>query len=384
MSNSTLINSNFLTTQQHQPQCNVLYVAYCLSDDQRFLLTSCCDENGELIESTSICIEIDERLKRTHAHTRRIALRKLWEFIMTVISQTCKPWRLVIGRLGRLGHAELRGWACLLSKKNLQRVCQQLKDACDTCTILGNMEVPCILSACLVSMETCESICVYPEAFSREDKIAAAALTGQTLAVNHASLAHGVSCTHILTFPASAVSQSSSSAANDGDITSKSDSGAMELDDNDFLGFFGQFEDEDMEMNMDLLTDNDKNLNESGANGADGDQAAARHRAELILNQEEVAHLDQQPLAVGYYVSTARCGPLPKWLRGDVSMDTNFHTFKVFVLICFDGLNKSGYKILNLPPPPPKKKKKKNLSDEIMYVFPSFINENLAIALILI
>ena len=48
-----------------------------------------------------------------------------------------------------------------------------------------------------------------------------------------------------------------------------------------------------------------------------------------MLNQEEMPHLDQQPLAVGYYVSTAKCGPLPKWLRGDSSLDTNFHTFKV-------------------------------------------------------
>ena len=326
-SSANLINSNFLTTQPHQQQCNVLYVSYCLSDDQRFLLTSCCDENGELIESTSISIEVDERLKRTQPHTRRIGLRKLWEFIMVIISQTCKPWRLVIGRLGRMGHSELRGWACLLSKKNLQRVCQQLKDSCDTCNILGNMEVPCILSGCLISMEACESICVYPEAFSREDKLAAAALTGQTLVPNHASQAHGVSCTHILTFPASAIAQSASNIGvglKDGDLSSKSDSAA--IDDNDFFNFF-KFEEDDMN---ELLNENmnDKVLNESGANGADGDQASAREKIESLLNQEEIAHLDQQPLAVGYYVSTARCGPLPKWLRGDISLDSNFHTFK--------------------------------------------------------
>ena len=95
----------------------------------------------------------------------------------------------------------------------------------------------------------------------------------------------------------------------------------------DFFSFF-KFEDEDMN---ELLNENinDKNLNESGANGVDGDQANSKEKIESILNQEEVAHLDQQPLAVGYYVSTARCGPLPKWLRGDVSLESNFHTFKV-------------------------------------------------------
>lgn len=50
---------------------------------------------------------------------------------------------------------------------------------------------------------------------------------------------------------------------------------------------------------------------------------------EALLNQEEIPHLDQLPLAVGYYISTAKCGtPLPDWLRGDVSLDTNFHSFK--------------------------------------------------------
>jgi mediator of RNA polymerase II transcription subunit 13 len=50
---------------------------------------------------------------------------------------------------------------------------------------------------------------------------------------------------------------------------------------------------------------------------------------ESLLNQEETPHLDQQPLAVGYYLSTAKCGPLPRWLRGECSSEANFHTFKV-------------------------------------------------------
>ncbi|CAF1015787.1 unnamed protein product, partial [Brachionus calyciflorus] len=62
LGNSTSnLNGNFLTSQSYQQQSNVLYVGYCLSEDQRFLLTCCTDENGELIESTSINIEIDER-----------------------------------------------------------------------------------------------------------------------------------------------------------------------------------------------------------------------------------------------------------------------------------------------------------------------------------
>jgi len=317
---------SYLTAQPHQQQSNVLYVGYCLSEDQRYLLTSCCDENGELIESTSIYIEVDERLRRKESHARRIALRKLWEFVIAIISQTCKPWRLVIGRLGRMGHSELRGWGCLLSKKNLQRVCHLLKETCYTCNVLGNMEMPCILSACLISFELNESICVYPESYSREDKIAAAALTGQQYASNHASQSHGVSCTHILTFPVSAIIQTCQMANNalkDGDPLSKPDE---QMDDSDFFSNFFKFTEEEEEM-TDLLNDNDKPLNESGP-PVDGDHNNTNNKYETLLNQEELIHLDQQPLAVGYYISTAKCGPLPKWLRGDISLDSNFHTFK--------------------------------------------------------
>jgi len=132
-------NTNSIIQVPYQQQCNVLFVSYCLSEDQRYLLTSCCDENGELLESTSILIQVDERDRRKSSqHSRRLALRKLWEFIIVLISQTCKPWRIVIGRMGRIGHSELRGWGCLLSKKNLQRVCSELKEQCEQCNILGN------------------------------------------------------------------------------------------------------------------------------------------------------------------------------------------------------------------------------------------------------
>jgi mediator of RNA polymerase II transcription subunit 13 len=37
---------------------NVLYCSYCLSEDQRWLLAACTDEQGELMETVTINIEI--------------------------------------------------------------------------------------------------------------------------------------------------------------------------------------------------------------------------------------------------------------------------------------------------------------------------------------
>ena len=44
-----------------------------------------------------------------HISIRRLALARLWDFIISVIASTSNPWRLVVGRLGRLGHGELKG-----------------------------------------------------------------------------------------------------------------------------------------------------------------------------------------------------------------------------------------------------------------------------------
>lgn len=276
-------SNNSIVQQPFQQQCGVLYVAYCLSEDQRYLLTSVCDENGELLESTSISIEIDERSRRRENHARRLGLRKLWEFIVTVLSQTCKPWRLVIGRLGRIGHSEIKGWGCLLGKKNLQRVCAQLKETCETCNLLGVMEMPSILSACLISLETSENICIYPEACSKEDKAAAAALNGQQLNANHAAQAHGVSCTHILTFPASAIvqvqqQQSMMGAAAGGDPLSKSDMNPM--DDGDFFNIFG-LDDEDLN---NFLGNDEKGFNVSGQ-ANEGDQVNMKDKVINSMRQ---------------------------------------------------------------------------------------------------
>lgn len=55
---------------------NVLFVGYCLSHDQRWLLASCTDQHGELLETCIISIDVPSRYKKglnkPHASTGRV------------------------------------------------------------------------------------------------------------------------------------------------------------------------------------------------------------------------------------------------------------------------------------------------------------------------
>jgi mediator of RNA polymerase II transcription subunit 13 len=48
-------------TEQTNINGSVLFCSYCLSDDQRYLLASCSDDRGELLETCSINIEVPDR-----------------------------------------------------------------------------------------------------------------------------------------------------------------------------------------------------------------------------------------------------------------------------------------------------------------------------------
>ena len=87
---------------------SVLYVSYCLSEDQRWLIAACTDERGELVDSCTIGIDVPTRTKRKRVSVRRFGLQRLMDFILGVISTGVHPWRLVIGRVGRMGHGELK------------------------------------------------------------------------------------------------------------------------------------------------------------------------------------------------------------------------------------------------------------------------------------
>lgn len=288
---------------------SILFCSYCITEDQRWLLASITNERGEMSETSVININISERTKRPKASVKRIALRKLMEFIISVLSDWVNPWRLIVGKLGRLGHGELREWASLLSKRSLLNYSRHLVERCRQCTILPPTETVTILSACLVSLEPDSKLRIMPDQFTSDDRQAS---------FNKCPLStpEDASATHILVFPTSAFIQSSHGIVED----PLANSG---LDD-DLLNQFpleDDIEDLGVEENMDDLfsawDDNQANSTEhinahhdtmmSSSNlqsGSVGDNAN---------NQDETLQLLQQPLALGYYISTAKIGQMPSW-----------------------------------------------------------------------
>lgn len=181
----------------------ILFCCYCLSEDQKWLLASCTNDKGDILQSKIINVEIPNRTRRRNAPVRRFGLEKLMSFVQTVMSESVLPWRLVIGRLGRIGHGELKDWASLLSKKSLLKYSRQLRDLCSQCRDIGPTDQPAIYSACLISLEADTALRVFPNYYTPDERFSSSCNTCSL------STPEDASCTHILVFPTSATTQSS-------------------------------------------------------------------------------------------------------------------------------------------------------------------------------
>ncbi|CAF1461413.1 unnamed protein product, partial [Adineta ricciae] len=333
---------------------SILFCSYCLSDDQRYLLASCSDDRGELLETCSINIEVPDRHRRKVQHARRIGLQKLWDFIMRVVTSTTMPWRIVIGRLGRLGHGELKSWGIILSKKNLVRCATLIRDSCPMCHILRCHDQPVILSACLISMEVHPSLTVLPESLELgEMRGTQVPSNNATTMQNGGQILDDVSVTHILTLPTSASVQHvqtmprqndhRSTVDNEDDLFSKlfedldPEGPPNEAFDNitsptpvdiEFSSNYGL--DMNHNGNANVLSgghhnrlgnssnaQNDYNGNHPYGNSSNGGNLKSNsyQHFEYEIDMNDHPSLHQQPLALGFYVSTiGTLNPLPLWM----------------------------------------------------------------------
>uniref|UniRef100_A0AAR5PM40 Mediator of RNA polymerase II transcription subunit 13 n=1 Tax=Dendroctonus ponderosae TaxID=77166 RepID=A0AAR5PM40_DENPD len=302
-----------------QDQSSVLYISYCLSEDQSWLLAVGTDERGEIFENVTINIDIPNRSRRKKASARRVALEKLMTFILGIMSQSVRPWRLVVSRLGRIGHGELKGWSWLLSKPNLVKASRHLKEICNQCSMLYPSAVPCIISACLVSIEPDSCLRLMPDQFTPDERFSQASVNSQL------STPQDVSCTHILVFPTSATTQSSQTAFQEQHISGDlgddelfkafGDDMAVEVD-NDISEIFNGWDQIGYQSPNGSPRREDAGVGSpSGgvAGGMEGNLGAPGGAPKGQESNEEVGVVLQQPLALGYLVSTAPTGRMPRW-----------------------------------------------------------------------
>ena len=88
------------------------------------------------------------------------------------------------------------GWSVLLSRKALKRASKELRELCP-----WKSEVPCILSACLVSMEPDSHLRLMSDQYTPDERF------GQTASNCQLSTPKDATCTHVLVFPTSAKAQ---------------------------------------------------------------------------------------------------------------------------------------------------------------------------------
>uniref|UniRef100_A0A673X989 Mediator of RNA polymerase II transcription subunit 13 n=1 Tax=Salmo trutta TaxID=8032 RepID=A0A673X989_SALTR len=287
------------------PRYNVLFVGYCLSHDQRWILVSCTDQQGELLETCIINIDVPNRARWPKVSARKMGLQKLWDWCVGIIQMTSLPWRIVIGRLGRLGHGELKDWSVLLGEHSLHSISRQLKEACRMCGI-SSADSPSILSACLVAMEPQGSIVVMPDAVTMGSVFGRS--TALNLQTSQLNTPQDASCTHILVFPTSATTQLAASS--------------YPTEDNADDMFDLPFPDElENDIGHDILnlhpSPNTSPVPSPGSPSGMGGSSHFQHnrsQGERFLSRENPPEeLKQQPLALGYYVSTAQADSLPHW-----------------------------------------------------------------------
>jgi len=100
----------------------------------------------------------------------------------------------------------ISGWSWLLSRKSLVKASKHLKEICNQCSLQYPNDVPCILSACLVSMEPDSALRLMPDQFTPDERFSQASVKCSL------STPQDVSATHILVFPTSATARSSQTA----------------------------------------------------------------------------------------------------------------------------------------------------------------------------
>ena len=92
----------------------VLFVNYCLVRNE-WLCAAVIDECGSLLDNTLINMsvnspKINEKWKYKNRHSQIYdSIFRLWQYIQSILVMSVKNWRLVVGKIGKIGHGEFKG-----------------------------------------------------------------------------------------------------------------------------------------------------------------------------------------------------------------------------------------------------------------------------------
>lgn len=174
---------------------------------------------------------------------------------------------------------------------------------------------PSILSACLVAMEPQGSFIIMP------DSVSTGSVFGRSTTLNmqtsQLNTPQDTSCTHILVFPTSASVQVASSTYTTENLDlafNTNNDGA------DGMGIFDLLDTGD-DLDPDIInilpaSPGGSPVHSPGSHYPHGGDMGKGQGTDRLLSTEshdEVTNILQQPLALGYFVSTAKAGPLPDW-----------------------------------------------------------------------
>uniref|UniRef100_A0A8R1TKB8 Mediator of RNA polymerase II transcription subunit 13 n=2 Tax=Onchocerca TaxID=6281 RepID=A0A8R1TKB8_ONCVO len=276
----------------------VLFVSYCLIGND-WLAATVTDHQGHSLDNCLINLRLKPDHKRVNMKYKqstqiRDSLYRLWSYILGTLANGTRNWRLVIGRVGRIGHGEFKFWTQILSKSYLKQIGTRMKHVCRACHVMpGTSEVPGVLSACLVSLEPEAHLRVFPSSFQHDDRFL------KNSRYRTLTTPDDTSCTHILVFPTSP----------ELNLDHQGGNGVAELEEDDFSNLLT----EEIGEEFSELIGNGEDLM---TNGTGPPQQSTNFRLggnTGIPSEYADVSIENQPLATGYYISTAPASDLPEW-----------------------------------------------------------------------
>uniref|UniRef100_A0A0K0FDZ0 Mediator of RNA polymerase II transcription subunit 13 n=1 Tax=Strongyloides venezuelensis TaxID=75913 RepID=A0A0K0FDZ0_STRVS len=277
---------------------SVLFVSYCLVED-KWLVVTISDHLGYLLDNCLINLQVthkdNEIVKYKKGNRILDAISRLWVYIMGVLASETRNWRIVIGRFGRVGHTELKAWMHILSKSNIKRYNTKIKEACNLCAeSLNSQSCPIIVSACFVSMEAEHNLRLFSNAVAKHKVMVPPISSNRSSKQKVIHSPDDVSVTHILVFPTTVDLSIDLTQGKDG----------QEKDDFENL-MLDEGNDEIMELMKDGFDDVEDELKTTEPDN--------NHEENFFNIDAFEADASNQPMAIGYYISTAPTGKLPNW-----------------------------------------------------------------------